>query len=118
MKGGRNMNTLEMYRKLSKEDKNNLTKYCIYNSIFDVARNKEIDIDDNVVEEIQDLAYNSYLKDEFYKFSSSEIAFFLTKCYVNDKDFIQKANEISYHDILQAINDDDYDFYKDIELER
>ena len=38
------MNILEMYKRLSKEDKSHLTVYCIYDSIYDVARNENTEI--------------------------------------------------------------------------
>ena len=38
------MNTLEMYKKLSNEDKTNLTTYSIYESIYNMAKNFNYDI--------------------------------------------------------------------------
>ena len=43
------MNKLEMYKRLSNEDKSNLTIYCIYDSIFDVVKNQNIEISDELV---------------------------------------------------------------------
>ena len=40
------MNKLEMYKRLSNEDKSILTIFCIYDSIFDVARNENVDMSD------------------------------------------------------------------------
>ena len=52
------MNILKMYKKLSKEDKANLSIYCIYDSIYDVAKNEEVELDDKIVTDIQELTYN------------------------------------------------------------
>ena len=111
------MNTLEMYKKLSNEDKTNLTIYCIYDSIYDVARNEEINIDDKTVMNIKDMSYDLYLDDEYSNLSASQIAYFLTECYVKDNSFMQKVKDIDYGDILQAVEVDNHNFYKE-ELER
>lgn len=112
------MNILEMYKRLSKEDKSHLTVYCIYDSIYDVARNENIDISDEVAMEIQELAHEIYLDDEYYNMSASQIAYFLTGCYAQDNSFLDKVEDYEYSDILQAVIDDDYNFFKDEEMER
>lgn len=112
------MKNLEMYKKLSNEDKSNLTIYCIFDSIYDVARNHEVDIEDGIVLDIQELSHDVYLDDEYYNFSQSKIADFITECYVNDNDFLNKIKDISYSDILDAIENDNYDFYKDTNFEQ
>lgn len=112
------MKSLEMYKKLSKEDKSNLTIYCIYDSIYDVVKNQETNITDDTVNKIQELAQNLYLDDEYRNLSSSQIAYFLTECYVKDNTFIEKVDNINYDDILQAIEDSNYDFYKEKEMDR
>ena len=55
------MNKLEMYKELSSENKSNLTIYCIFDSIYCIARNNDIDIDDEKVLDIQELSYDLYL---------------------------------------------------------
>lgn len=114
------MNILEMYKKLSNEDKTNLTIYCIYDSIYDVSKNEEINIDDETAINIQELSYNLYLKDEYRNLSAPQIAYFLTECCAKDKNFMDKIKNIDYDDILQAVEDDNYNFYdlEDSELER
>ena len=42
---------------------------------------------------------------------------FLTECYAKDNSFMDKVADMDYSDILQAIDNDNYDFYKD-EMER
>lgn len=111
------MNILEQYKKLSNEDKSHLTIYCIYDSIYDVARNENINISDKLATDIQELAYDLYLDDEFRNLSASQIAFFLTECYAKDTMFMQKVDNIDYDDILQAVENDNHEFYKE-ELER
>lgn len=112
------MNILEMYKRLSNEDKSHLTVYCIYDSIYDVAKNQDYEITDKVAVDLQELAYDLYLEDNGYKLSQSEIAHFLTNCYINDNSFLDKIEDTDYSDILEAISDDDYEFYKDEKLER
>ena len=112
------MNKLEMYKRLSNEDKSNLTIYCIYDSIFDVAKNQNIEISDELAMDIQELAHDLYLDDEYRNLSASQIAFFLIECYAKDNTFIEKVEDMDYDDILQAVEDDDHGFYKDNEMER
>ena len=112
------MNILEMYKKLSNEDKTNLTIYCIYDSIYDVSKNEEINIDDETAINIQELSYNLYLDDEYNNLSASQIAYFLTECYAKDNSFMEKIKDMDYDDILQAVEDDNHDFYKEEEMER
>ncbi len=111
------MRILKMYQRLSNEDKANLTTYCTYDSIYDVSRNEEINIDDETVINIQELAHDLYLDDEYRNLSASQIAYFLTECYVKDNSFMEKVKDMDYDDILQAVEDDNYDFYKE-EMER
>ena len=112
------MNKLEMYKRLSNEDKSNLTIYCIYDSIFDVVKNQNIEISDELAMDIKELAHYLYLDDEYRNLSASQIAFFLTECYAKDNTFIEKVEDMDYDDILQAVEDDDHGFYKDNEMER
>ena len=105
------MNTLEMYKRLSNEDKTHLTVYCIYDSIYDVARNNNIEISDELAMNIQELAHDLYLEDEYMNLSASQIAFFLTECYAKDNTFMDKVEDIDYDDILQAVEDDNHEFY-------
>lgn len=112
------MDILERYKLLSNEDKSNLTIYTIYDSIYDVSRNRKISFEDEVVKEIQEIAYDLYLNDEYYNLSSSSIAYFLADCYANDKNFLKKIEDIDYSDILEAIDNDNIDFYKKNELEK
>lgn len=112
------MNTLEMYKRLSNEDKTHLTVYCIYDSIYDVARNNNIEISDELAMNIQELAHDLYLEDEYMNLSASQIAFFLTECYAKDNTFMDNVEDIDYDDILQAVENDNHEFYIEEEMER
>lgn len=112
------MDILEQYKKLSNEDKRNLNRYCIFNSIYDVARNENFDISDELVLEIQEISYDLSLEDEDYNLSETQISDFITTCYIKDNDFLEKLNDMDYSNILGAINDNDSDFYKELEQER
>ena len=107
-----------MYKRLSNEDKTHLTVYCIYDSIYDVARNNNIEISDELAMNIQELAHDLYLEDEYMNLSASQIAFFLTECYAKDNTFMDKVEDIDYDDILQAVEDDNHEFYIEEEMER
>lgn len=112
------MNTLEMYKRLSNEDKSHLTVYCIYDSIYDVARNNNMEISDELAMNIQELAHDLYLEDEYMNLSASQIAFFLTECYAKDNTFMDKVEDMDYDDILQAVEDNNHEFYIEEEMER
>lgn len=112
------MNTLEMYRRLSNDDKGNLTIYCIYDSIYSIAKYNDVELEDGVVKNIQELSYDLWLDDEYLNLSETKISDFITQCYINDNSFLKKLEDIDYSDLLQAVEDDNYDFYKDNELER
>ena len=112
------MNTLEMYKRLSNEDKTHLTVYCNYDSIYDVARNNNIEISDELDMNIQELAHDLYLEDEYMNLSASQIAFFLTECYEKDNTFMDKVEDIDYDDILQAVENDNHEFYIEEEMDR
>ena len=47
------MDILERYKLLSNEDKSNLTIYTIYDSIYDVSRNREISFEDEIISECE-----------------------------------------------------------------
>lgn len=112
------MNSLEMYKKLSREDKNNLSLYRIYNSIYTIARNNDYEISDDEVEKISGISYYAYLKDGYYKFSSARISDFLTECYIEHHVSLKKMEDASWSDILEAVDNDDYEFCMEEEMER
>lgn len=111
------MKKLEMYKKLSEEDKNNLTSYYIYKSIFTIAKNYDKELSDDEVERIEELANYIYLKDEYYNFSDARISDFLTQCYVEKGISLDKLEEQPWNDVLEAIDNDDLDFISDNEEE-
>lgn len=111
------MNKLEMYKQLSNEDKTNLTIYCIYDNIYNTIKDSGFKIEDDKILDIQELSYDLYLEDDYYNLSISKIASFITECYMRDNEFLEKIDDIEYLEILQAIDDDDLDFYKDEEFE-
>ncbi len=112
------MDTLEMYKGLSNEDKGNLTIYCIYDSIYSIANERHIKLDDEIVKTIQEKTYEIYLDDEFFNFSEARISDFITECYIDDNSFLEKLEDIDLSDLLQAIDEHDVEFYKDNEMER
>lgn len=112
------MNTLEMYKRLSREDKNNLTAYCIYDSIYTVSKNNDCELSDDEVERLKELSHYVYLKDEYYNFSSARISDFLTECYTDHKIPLETMEDASWSDILEAVDNEDYEFCMEEKMER
>lgn len=112
------MNKLEMYKRLSNEDKSNLTAYCIYDSIYINARNSDKEISDEDVERIYELSHYLYLKDEYYDFSSSKIADYITIGYLDNNISLDKLEEVDRTDMYMGIDNDDYDWLLENEMER
>lgn len=112
------MNTLEMYKRLSNEDKTHLSVYCIYDSIYSIARNNEYKITDDEVERIKELSYYTYLKDEYYNLSPARISDFVAKCYITHNVPLEKMEDVSWSDLLEAVDNGDYEFCIEEEMER
>lgn len=104
------MNKLEMYKKLSEEDKNNLTSYCMYRSIYTIARNNNRNLSNEEVERLEELANYIYLKDEYYNFSDTRISDFLTECYIEKNISLDRLEEQSWNYVLEAIDNNNLDF--------
>lgn len=111
------MNSLEMYKELSQEDKKNLTTYCIYDSIYTIAKNENYKISDDEIERIKDLSHYLYLKDEYYNLSPARISDYIAIGCIEHKIPLEKYEDMSWNDILELVDNDNYDFYKD-EMER
>lgn len=112
------MNTLERYKKLSKEDKNNITVYSMYNSIYSIADNENYEISDGDVERIKELSYYVYLKDGYYNLSPSKISDFITECYICHNVSLEKMEDAHWSDILEAIDNNNCEFCMSEEMER
>lgn len=112
------MNTLEMYKKLSDEDKINLTDYCIYNSIYTISKENNYMINDEEVDRIRELTDYLYLKDDYYNLSVNRISDFITECYESKNITLEELASISWSELLSAIDENDYDFYNEEEMER
>lgn len=111
------MKSLEMYKELSQEDKKNLTTYCIYDSIYTVAQNENYKISDDEVERIKNLSHYLYLKDEYYNLSPARISDYITIGCIEHEIPLEKYEDMNWNDILELVDNDNYDFYKD-EMER
>ena len=112
------MNTLEMYKKLSNEDKTNLTTYSIYESIYNMAKNFNYDITDDEVEKIKALSNYIYLKDEYYNLSPTKISDFIMECYLKHKISLDKLETVSWNNLIEAIDNNNYKFCISEENER
>lgn len=112
------MTTLEMYKTLSEQDKKNLTVYSIYNSIYTIAKNNSYEITDNEVERIKELSHYLYLKDECYNLSFVRISDFLTECYIQNNVSLDKLESADWNDVLEAVDNDNYEFCNENEIER
>ena len=115
------MNKLEMYKRLSQEDKDNLVMYSIYNVIYDAAKNHNSNISDIEVDKLANLSYDIYLDDSTYDFPWDRITYFIADCYLEGNASIDVMERCGYDDILDAIDsyDSNYDFIsKNEEIER
>ena len=101
-----------MYKNLSEKDKENITMYAIYNSVYDVIKAEGIDISEKNIKDISSLAYELYINDEYRNLSNTQIAYFLTECFIKDSTFLEKVKNkgIKYDDILTAVEDDNYEY--------
>ena len=112
------MNKLEMYKKLSTDDKNNLSIYNIYNAIYCITRNNNYEITDEEVERLEEIAHYLYLKDEYYNLSESRIADFIGECYIEHNISLDELEDANWSDLLEAIDNDSYDLFNKDEMER
>lgn len=111
------MNVLEMYKKLSATDKKHLSEYCIYNSIYTIAKGTDYEISDEEVERIKELSHYIYLKDEYYNLSPSRISDFISECYIVNKVPLEKLEEASWSDTIEAIDNENFEYSNDLEVE-
>lgn len=109
------MNSLERYKMLSDEDKSNLIVYCVYDSIYFNAKEKNYEISDEEVNRIKDLSYSVYLKDEYYDLSPSHISDYITRGYLEYKIPLEKFENMNRYSILEAVDDNKYIFEEEIE---
>lgn len=109
------MNILERYKKLSEEDKKNLNEYCIFHSIYSIAERVGYKMSDDEVERIKDLSYYIYLKDQYYNFEPLRISDYITVGYLQYKIPLEIYKNMSYHEILEAIDNDSYKSNESIE---
>lgn len=112
------MNSLINYRKLSKEDKRDLTDYIIYRSIEDNARERDITLSDDVITDIKEIALDFYLDDCSSNLSVSRITDFITINYLDNNITLEELNEVDRQDLYEAIYEDCIEMIKDEELER
>lgn len=112
------MEKLELYKKLSLEDKSNLTAYCVYDSIYAAASNAEKCIEDNEVERIYELSNYLYLKDEYYNFSAQKIADFIAIGFLEKNVPLEIMEKTSKDDMFYAIDNDNYEILLEDKIER
>ena len=112
------MNKLKMYKVLSNEDKDNLSIYNIYNSIYCIARNNNYEIDNEEVERLEEVAHYLYLKDEYYNLSESRIADFISECYIEHNISLDELEDAKWSDLLEGIDNDSYDLFNKNGIER
>lgn len=111
------MDSLEMYKRLSSEDKHNLIAYCIYDSIYTVATNENYSISDEEVKRIKDLSYYAYLKDEYYNLSPTRISDFITENHIKKNTSLDELEKMSWSVLLEKV-DNNYNLYSKDGMER
>jgi hypothetical protein len=102
------LNSLEKYKNLSEEDKNNLNDYLYYDSIY-YFNNKASDEDAFFVKSICERVY---LADE-EGYSITKITDFVADNYFNKKLSKEELIKASKWDILSAVVNDNYSMLKD-----
>ena len=103
------MNKLKMYKVLSNEDKDNLSIYNIYNSIYCIARNNNYEISDEEVERLEEVAHH---------LSESRIADFISRCYIENTLSLNELENAKWSDLLEIINNESYDLFNKNGIER
>lgn len=111
------MSLYEKYKNLSNDDTDNLLKYVIYDSIIDISRENNIVLSENEIEKLQSKSYGLYIEDDYYKLSPIAISDFITQCYIKDNDFLNKIDLLKNEYIYDAIENNNYNFYKDEDKE-
>lgn len=96
------MNKLEAYKKLSDQDKMNLTEYEFYNSIYNINPKAS----DQDVLFLYEECNSIWLNDEFLNLSISKITSFISKYYFNGTLTKEMFDEVSSSDFLEAIDND------------
>lgn len=112
------MNSLNNYRKLSDEDKRDLTDYIIYRSIEDNCNEKSMKLSDNEIIDIKEVALDFYLDDCSGDLSLSQITDYITISYLSNMININQLYDADYADLYDAIKDYDYNFIKSEDMER
>lgn len=114
------MNSLINYRKLSKENKRELTEYLIYRSIEDNCREHKKELDDEKILDIKELAYDFYLDDCYGKLSITSITDFIINNYLDNNITLEELQDADYADLYSAIDEDCIELIKEQEedLER
>lgn len=112
------MNSLNNYRKLSDEDKRDLTDYIIYRSIEDNCNEKSMTLSDNEIIDIKEVALDFYLDDCSSNLSVSRITDFITINYLDNNITLEELNEVDRQDLYEAIYEDCIEMIKNDELER
>ena len=112
------MNSLNNYRKLSDEDKRDLTDYIIYRSIEDNCNEKSMTLSDNEIIDIKEVALDFYLDDCSSNLSVSRITDFITINYLDSNITLEELNEVDRQDLYEAIYEDCIEMIKNEEIER
>lgn len=112
------MNEMKRFNKLDQEDKDNLTTYMIFNEIIDTLKNDDKEININDILEIKDLVMDVYLDDEYYNYSPTKIADYITIGYLDNNISLDKLEESDRTDMYMGIDNDDYDWLLENEMER
>lgn len=110
-------NSLNRYNELSKDDNAWLEEYAIYRDIYDIAKEHNAIVSDNVVESLKEIILDFYNEDSKTNFPLSCSTKFITEHYLNRDITINDLKESTYFDIYDAIDNDDISILKN-ELER
>jgi len=100
------VNSLERYKKLTREDNLYLNEYLAYQSIYDCARNRNIILEDKVITDLKEIIIDYYTEDNQWYLSVPRIADFISSHYLDDDITLDEIREIHYTDMFDAIEND------------
>lgn len=99
------MSSLDDYKKLKKRNIDDLTHYQIYHSIYESFHQIDKIPSDNTVTRIAEIAYESYLHDEYNNFSVTCITDFIVDEIIQKNISLEELEKVGPRDILSAFVD-------------
>lgn len=97
------MKSLNKYKSLTDEEKSYINSFVSFNSIFNKTNELEIELPEDDIVLIKDIALNIYEKDDSYGYSVSDITDFLINNYLDEDITLEDIKTCPTDRVLQAI---------------